>query len=96
MSLEHHPTRQAGDATKAGDDGHDGHDGHDVDSETLLPPKLAAKLLGVGVRCLENWRGRGGGPEFVRISKRCVRYRRGTLIDYAAARTFASTADEAA
>ncbi len=35
----------------------------------------AAELLGVSVRVLEKWRREGGGPPFLRISRRCVRYR---------------------
>ena len=84
MSLEHSLQRQAGSAAKAGHD----------DRERLMKPDETAALLGLSVRGLENLRHRGGGPAFVRISSRCVRYRRGTLIDYAAERTFATTAAE--
>ncbi len=42
----------------------------------LLPPKSVATLLGLTPRALEAWRQRGDGPAFIRISKRCVRYRR--------------------
>ncbi|MBL9096234.1 MAG: hypothetical protein JNK07_04850 [Alphaproteobacteria bacterium] len=33
-------------------------------------------MLNVSPRVLEAWRCRGGGPTFVKISARCVRYRR--------------------
>jgi len=85
MSLEHSPARQFGSAAQAVYD----------DPERLMRPEETAKFLGLSPRGLENLRHRGGGPKFVRISKRCVRYRRGTAIDYAAARTFASTSEEA-
>lgn len=44
--------------------------------EPLLSQKTVAKLLDLSPRSLEAWRLRGDGPPFVRISKRCVRYRR--------------------
>lgn len=34
----------------------------------------AAELLGVSRRTLQGWRWRGGGPPFVRIGARAVRY----------------------
>lgn len=44
--------------------------------DTLLSPKRVAALLGVSPRALEAWRLRGEGPSFIRISSRCIRYRR--------------------
>lgn len=35
----------------------------------------ASKFLGVKTRTLEDWRYRGVGPKFVKISEKCVRYR---------------------
>ena len=35
----------------------------------------AANLLDVSERTLEKWRREGGGPKFVRISHKLVRYR---------------------
>lgn len=46
------------------------------DDHALLPQKRVAAMLSVSPRALEAWRMRGGGPPFIRISKRCVRYRR--------------------
>lgn len=46
---------------------------------TLLPPKTVASMLSVSVRALEAWRYRGEGPPFIRISARCVRYRRSAI-----------------
>ena len=40
-----------------------------------VPSSGAAKVLGVSVRTLEKWRSEGGGPKFVKMSHRCVRYR---------------------
>lgn len=50
--------------------------------EQLLSEKQAAKLLGISDRTLRNWRVRGGGPKFVRVSARCIRYKRGDLQDW--------------
>lgn len=45
----------------------------------LLTTKEAADFLGVTPRFLENRRCIGGGPQYVRISRRVVRYRRADL-----------------
>ena len=44
------------------------------DPDALLRPVDAAALLGFTKRALEAWRHRGGGPAFVRVSARAVRY----------------------
>ena len=44
--------------------------------DQLLNQRQAASLIGVSERTLECWRCRGGGPPFVKISRRAVRYRR--------------------
>lgn len=41
----------------------------------LLHPKVVAHHLGVSTRTLEGWRYRGGGPRFVVLGPRCIRYR---------------------
>ena len=43
----------------------------DVD---ILNPKEAAQHLKVSKRTLEAWRYRGGGPKYLKISARCIRY----------------------
>lgn len=45
----------------------------------LLTEAQAAQLLGFSPRTLQAWRVRGGGPTFVHVSARCVRYRREDL-----------------
>lgn len=42
---------------------------------SLMNQGEAATYLGLSARTLENWRLKGGGPAFVRMSHRCVRYR---------------------
>ena len=41
----------------------------------LLTQKELARILHIRERTTETWRLRGEGPPFVRISRRCVRYR---------------------
>ena len=40
----------------------------------LLTPREAAAYLGTTEKALENWRGSGAGPVFVRLSPKCIRY----------------------
>lgn len=47
--------------------------------DTLLTETQAAELLGYSIRALQNWRVRGGGPVYVKVSSRSVRYRRRDL-----------------
>jgi hypothetical protein len=46
----------------------------------LMTEREAAVFLGLSTRFLQNRRLRGGGPDPVAISRRCVRYRRRELI----------------
>ena len=64
-----------------------------LDPDALLTEQQAALLLGVTTRALQKWRVRGTGPQFVRISSRCVRYRRRDLVDWAAERIKQSTSE---
>jgi predicted DNA-binding transcriptional regulator AlpA len=60
-------------------------------ADRLINEQEAAAFLGFSVRALQNWRLRGGGPEYVRVSRRSVRYRRGDLNRWADARLEAHT-----
>ena len=42
----------------------------------LIDEEPAAAFLGLKVRTVQAYRQRGGGPQFIRLSSRCVRYRR--------------------
>lgn len=64
-----------------------------LDPDSLLSEAQASESLGVTPRALQAWRQRGGGPLFIRISSRCVRYRRRDLLAFAEARLRTSTSD---
>lgn len=63
------------------------------DVRLLLTEAEAAKLLGFTPRFLQVRRYRGGGPKFVRISARAVRYRPEDLRAWAAGLVRTSTSD---
>ena len=54
--------------------------------ERLLPEKQATRLIGVSPRTLRNWRVIGGGPQYVKVSARCIRYRRADILSWIEAR----------
>lgn len=47
--------------------------------DRLITERDAADFLGYTMRALQNWRVRGGGPLYVKISNRSIRYRRRDL-----------------
>jgi predicted site-specific integrase-resolvase len=53
----------------------------------------AARALGVSVKTLQKWRHFGGGPNYIKISSRCVRYRPEDLAAFLNARVARSTSD---
>jgi len=59
--------------------------------DRLLDESAAAEFLGYTQRALQNWRVRGGGPRFVKVSSRSIRYRRRDLIAWAERRLCTST-----
>jgi len=62
----------------------------------LLTEGQAATILGFSPRTLQAWRVRGGGPAFVHVSARCVRYRREELEAWISERLRISTSDDGA
>lgn len=48
--------------------------------DQLLNEQQAAALLGYSPRALQGWRFKGGGPRFVKVSRRSIRYRRRDLL----------------
>lgn len=61
--------------------------------DQLVCEKDAAEFLGYTVRALQNWRLRGGGPQFVKVSARSIRYRRRDLNAWVEARLRANTSE---
>jgi hypothetical protein len=64
-----------------------------ADADALLREDQAAELLNFTPRALQSWRQRGGGPLFVKVSPRAVRYRRRDLASWAEARLRRSNSD---
>lgn len=64
--------------------------------DSLINEIEAAAFLGYSVRALQNWRVRGGGPRFVKVSARSVRYRRRDLNAWVESRICANTSQSAA
>lgn len=60
---------------------------------SYLTEREAALYLSVSASTLRNWRVAGGGPPFVKISARCIRYRRVDLDAWADAKIRKSTSD---
>ena len=88
MSLEHYPAVAA--------IGHNGPPSKIDDPKIwygLISESEMANFLGVTVRSLQKWRQDGSGPKFVKISSRCVRYRRIDGRDYSEALLRKSTSD---
>lgn len=65
-------------------------------ADRLIDEKHAAEYLGYTTRALQNWRLRGGGPKFVRVSARSIRYRVSDVEAWVEARVCTSTSDQGA
>ena len=52
---------------------------HTNESEPLLRTPEAAALLGLKKPTLEKWRVQGGGPVYLRVGKKAIRYRRSDI-----------------
>ncbi len=85
MSLEESPTRTNSSASVAAD-GPDYWNG-------LIDETAAGAYLKLTKRTMQGLRQRGGGPNFIRVSSRCVRYRRIDLKAWADQRVRTSTSD---
>ena len=55
--------------------------------------KQAARLLGLSYKTLQKYRITGGGPRYVHVSNRCVRYRLCDLKAWQESRLRTSTSD---
>jgi hypothetical protein len=63
------------------------------DDDSLLDTVSTAKWLGVSTQYLELGRHLGYGPKFIRLSARCIRYRKGAVLDWLKTRQHASTSE---
>ena len=59
----------------------------------LIDEEAAADFLGLTKRTMQSKRQRGDGPRFVRLSSRCIRYRRVDLREHTEKRLRTSTSD---
>lgn len=59
--------------------------------DRLVNEREAAAFLCYTVRALQNWRVRGGGPKFIKVSSRSIRYTRRDLNEWIAARKISNT-----
>lgn len=59
----------------------------------LLDTGEAAELLGLSARTLQDWRLRGVGPRYIRLSSKAVRYRPRELARWIIAKEVQSTSD---
>jgi predicted DNA-binding transcriptional regulator AlpA len=64
-----------------------------ADPDRLLNEREAAAFLGYTIRALQNWRLRGGGPTYVKVSERSIRYRRRELTAWVEERLRTRTSD---
>ena len=62
-------------------------------SEVFLTEKQAATKLNMSPKGLQAWRLRGGGPRFVKISARCIRYKESEIDSWAQSLERESTSD---
>ena len=92
MSLEHSPARSEGVIVSDGADASDGQDDPDY-WHRLINERAAGDFLGLTDRTMQAMRQRGGGPRYVLISSRCLRYTRFGLRSWAESRMKSSTSD---
>lgn len=62
----------------------------------LLDEKQVAARLQISIRALQRWRATGGGPPFVRVGPRFVRYEEQALATFIANGRAGSLAEERA
>ena len=61
--------------------------------DRFIDENEAAAFMAYSVRALQGWRFKGGGPHYIRVSSRSIRYRRRELIEWAESRLRASTSE---
>ena len=65
-----------------------------TDAEALLNEEQSAAFIGVTRRAMQAWRFSGNGPQYVRISARCIRYRKPDLTAWSIKRLQSSTSQQ--
>lgn len=55
-------------------------------SPYVMDEKDAAVFIGVSQKTLQTWRSRRMGPPYIRMARKCIRYRRIDLQDFVDAR----------
>ena len=93
MSLEHHPARSEPAAAIGIDGSPRGPSDASDYWQALIDEKEAGRFLGLTDRTMQAYRQKGGGCKFIRLSSRCLRYRRIDLKAWADARIRTSTSD---
>ena len=64
--------------------------------QPLLTESEAAAFLNFTPRAMQAWRTRGGGPAYIRVSARAIRYRQEDIDRWLDERRRTSTSDESA
>lgn len=64
--------------------------------DRLINETEASGFIGYTVRALQGWRVKGGGPKFIKVSTRSIRYRRRDLIEWAESHLCSNTSETAA
>ena len=59
----------------------------------LIDEEQAGSFLGLSARTMQKFRQEGGGPPYIVVSARCIRYRRKDMRRWADARVRTSTSD---
>ena len=64
------------------------------EQQVVMTEKQVAEYLNLTPRALQDWRYRGCGPAFIRISARCIRYRRSDIDKWLADRVAHNTVEQ--
>jgi len=64
------------------------------EDDALLTEEQTAAFIGVTRRAMQAWRLSGKGPQYVKISSRCIRYRKRELVTWSEKRLQTSTSQE--
>ena len=93
MSLEHDPSRSEPGAAV----GLDGSPRGSADAsdywDSFIDEKAAGEFLNLTPRTMQGYRQKGGGPKYVALSSRCLRYTRRWLRGWAESHVRTSTSD---